>query len=62
MRHHLKIVANNFRVNEKELEEFALKNPRKYGIDNENGFITTSTMFTEDLIKDFKNDSTRRKI
>lgn len=55
MRHHLKIVAKNFQVDQKELEEFALKTPIKYGIDNENGFITTSTLFTEDLIDDFKN-------
>ncbi len=60
MRHHLKTVAKNFNVNRKELEEFALKNPRKYGIDNENGFITTSTLFTEDLIKDFKNENKRK--
>lgn len=55
MQHHLKIVAKNFKVNQKELEIFALKNPKKYGIENNNGFITTTTMFTEDLIKDFKN-------
>jgi len=54
MRHHLKIVARNFQVDQKELEEFALENPKKYGIDNENGFITTSTWWTEDLIRDFR--------
>ena len=41
-------------VYQQELEKFALENPRKYGIDNVNGFITTSTFYTEDLIKDFK--------
>ena len=55
MRHHLKIVASNFKLDQKALEDFALKNPCKYGIDNENGFITTSTMFTEELVEDFKN-------
>ena len=54
MRHHLKIVALNFQISQKELEEFALKNKRKYGIQDENGFITTSTWHTEDLINDFK--------
>lgn len=57
MRHHLKIVARNFNVDQKELELFALENKKKYGIDNDNGFITTSTMYTEELIKDFKNES-----
>jgi len=56
MRHHLKIVASIFKVNQQDLEDFALKNKRKYGIVDENGFITTSTMFTEELIKDFKNE------
>lgn len=55
MRHHLKIIAKNFNLNQKELEEFALKTPRKYGIDNENGFISTSTFYTIDLVNDFKN-------
>jgi putative heme iron utilization protein len=55
MRHHLKIVAKNFKVDEKELTDFALKNKRKYGIDVEGNFVTTSTMFSEDLVKDFKN-------
>ena len=54
MRHHLKIVAKNAQISQKELEEFALKNKRKYGIQDENGFITTSTLFTNDLINDFK--------
>lgn len=56
MRHHLKIVARIFNVNQQELEDFARKNKRKYGIEDENGFITTSTLFTEELIKDFKNE------
>ena len=56
MRHHLKIVASNFRLNENELTEFALKNPRKYGIDNDNGFVTTSTSFTQRLVEDFKEE------
>ena len=55
MEHHLKIVANNFKLDQKELEEFALKTPRKYGINNRNGFITTTTLFTSELVNDFKN-------
>lgn len=57
MRHHLKIVASNFKVDQKQLENFALKNKKRYGIEDENGFITTSTMYTEDLIRDFKKES-----
>lgn len=57
MRHHLKIIASNFRIDEEKLTEFALKNPTKYGIDNENGFVTTSTFYTEKLVKDFKSES-----
>jgi hypothetical protein len=56
MRHHLKIVASNFRLNENELTAFALENPRKYGIDNDNGFVTTSTSFTKSLVDDFKKE------
>lgn len=56
MRHHLKIVASNFRLNENELTAFALQNPRKYGIDNENGFVTTSTSFTQSLVEDFRKE------
>lgn len=60
MQHHLKIIAKNFRLNQKDLEELALKNPRKYGINNNNGFITTTTLFTETLIKDFTNEQDNR--
>ena len=56
MRHHLKLVAKHFQVDQTELENFALKNKKKYGIDDENGFITTSTTYTEDLIRDFKKE------
>ncbi len=59
MRHHLKIIASNFELNQKDLEEFALQNPKKYGIDNKNGSITTSTMYTEDLIADFRAEKTK---
>lgn len=60
MRHHLKIVARNFNVDQNKLEIFALENKKKYGIDNDNGFITTSTMYTEELINDFKNENQKR--
>ncbi len=56
MEHHLKIVAKNFELDEIKLTEFALKNPRKYGIEKQDNFVTTTTMFTEDLIKDFQNE------
>jgi hypothetical protein len=58
MRHHLKIVAKNFKVDEKKLTEFALLNPRRYGIEQQGDFITTTTLFTETLIEDFKNKTT----
>lgn len=57
MRHHLKIVAKNFNVDENQLTEFALKNKRKYGIEVQGNFVTTSTMFSEELIEDFKKEN-----
>ena len=53
MEHHLKIVAKNFQVDEKELTEFALKNPRRYGIRQEGSYVTTTTLFSQDLLRDF---------
>jgi len=57
MRHHLKIVAKNFNVDENQLTEFALKNKRKYGIEVQGNFVTTSTMFSEELIENFKKEN-----
>jgi len=54
MRHHLKTVASNFSLDAKKLTEFALKNPTHYGIDDDKGFVTTSTWFTKQLVEDFK--------
>lgn len=54
MEHHLKIVASNFKLDFVMLQNFALENPRKYGISNVKGFVTTTTLFTEDLVKSFK--------
>lgn len=61
MEHHLKIVARNYHLDQKELEEFALQNPKKYGISNVDGFITTTTWYTEDLIKDFSENKLKTK-
>jgi len=57
MRHHLKITASNFKIDEQKLTTFALENHRKYGIIDENGFVTTSTWYTDNLVKDFKNQN-----
>lgn len=54
MTHHLKIVASNFQLNEKELTEFALQNKSRYGIEESGDFVTTSTSFTKMLVDDFK--------
>jgi hypothetical protein len=54
MKHHLKIVAKNFKLDEKKLTEFALLNPRKYGIEKQGDFVTTTTLFTETLVEEFK--------
>lgn len=54
MRHDINIIASNYKLNKDELRSFALANKSKYGIDDENGFITTSTSFTLDLVTDFK--------
>tara|TARA_R110000782_G_scaffold264883_2_gene358292 strand:- start:123 stop:434 length:312 start_codon:yes stop_codon:yes gene_type:complete len=59
MRHHLKIVAKNFQVDEKKLTEFALANPKSYGIEAQGDFVTTSTLFSEILIEDFKSKPLR---
>ena len=56
MRHNLETVADNFHLDKQKLTEFALKpeNYNKYGIINDNGYITTSTAFTDKLVEDFK--------
>ena len=56
MRHHLDIIATNYRLDKKKFTEFALKpeNYNKFGIINENGFVTTCTWFSNDLIEAFK--------
>ena len=53
MRHDINIIAKNFLLDKKKFKEFALKNKTKYGIVVEDEFITTSTSFSSDLIKDF---------
>lgn len=55
MEHHLKIVASNFQLDEKKLTEFALKNKSRYGIVNNKGFVTTTTLFTQRLVDDFQS-------
>lgn len=55
MRHDINTVARNFMLNRKRFRDFALDNASKYGIDNENGFVTTSTWYTNDLVADFKS-------
>lgn len=64
MRHNLNTIADNYNLNKEKLIEFALKheNYNKYGIINENGHITTSTWFTNDLIKDFREHINLNKI
>jgi len=58
MRHHLNIIASNYGLDKEKFTEFALKphNYNKYGIINKNGFVTTSTFFSDDLINDFKKE------
>lgn len=55
MRHNLKTVAYSFRLPERELIKFALTNPNRYGIDEEHGIVTTSTLFTDLLVKEFRD-------
>jgi len=54
MRHNLKQIAQNFRLPLRGFIEFALKNPNKFGIDEENGIVTTSTFWTELLVQEFR--------
>lgn len=56
MRHNLKTIAQNFRLPLRELIEFARANPTQYGIDEENGIVTTSTLYTDLLVKEFKEE------
>jgi hypothetical protein len=57
MRHHLNIIAAIYKFDKKDFTDFALKpeNYNKHGILNENGFVTTSTMFSEGLVDSYKN-------
>lgn len=55
MRHNLKTIAQNFRLPLRDFIEFALDNHDKYGIIDEGGIITTSTWFTDSLVRDFRN-------
>jgi len=56
MRHHLDIIATNYKLDKQKFTEFALKkeNYDRFGIVNENGFVTTSTFFTDNLVSEFK--------
>ena len=59
MRHHLNIIASNYNLDKEKFTEFALRkeNYNKYGIVNETGFITTSTFFSDSLVRDFKKEN-----
>jgi len=61
MQHDLKVIARNFRFDEKEFVEFALNNKRKYGIVEDVGIITTSTWFSDDLINGFRIKKSQKK-
>ena len=54
MRHNLKTIAQNFSLPLRGFIEFALASPNQYGIDEENGIVTTSTFFTDLLVRDFR--------
>lgn len=56
MKHDINIIASNYKLDKEKFREFALKYSYKYGIINENGFVTTSTSFGDSLIKDFIQD------
>jgi hypothetical protein len=56
MIHTLKSISNIFKLDEQKLTEFALNNPIKYGIISESDKYTTSTWFTNNLVKDFKKN------
>ena len=53
MRHHLNVIASNYQFDKQDFTDFALKDKRKYGIEDEDGFVTTSTLFSDKLIKDY---------
>lgn len=54
MRHHINIVARNFGIDKAKFEQYALGNITKFGLENDNGFITVSTSRSEDLVEAFK--------
>ncbi len=59
MRHDLNIIAKHNNFDKDKFTEFALRpeNYNKHGINNENGFVTTSTLFSTELIADFKKQN-----
>ena len=54
MEHNIKNIAYNHHLNSTALTRFACAFQNKYGILNDNGFVTTTTWFVNDLINDFK--------
>jgi hypothetical protein len=54
MRHLVSDVAKNFRIDPIALTRFAIRYHNKYGIIAENGKVTTSTSFSDALVKDFE--------
>lgn len=54
MRHDINSIARHYKLDKDMFRVFALNNKSKYGIDDKNVFITTSTFYTDDLVNDFK--------
>jgi hypothetical protein len=54
MRHDINTIARNYHLDRNRFRDFAQLNQSKYGIDIDNGFMTTSTWYTNDLVADFK--------
>lgn len=56
MEHNIKTIADNYRIDPTALSRFAVKYHNKYGIIiYEDGYVATTTLFVNDLIKDFRN-------
>lgn len=54
MRHSVAQVAKNFRLDPTALTRFAVRHHNKYGVIAENNNVTTSTLFADSLVNDFK--------
>ena len=55
MKHKLTDIAKNFLFNSDKFIDFALANTSVYGIIDKNGTVTTSTLFSDKLVKDYQN-------